>query len=134
MNYEQDGLLVALMVLIGFIFWRMKPNADTIHSMIDMANSRGGIIVILWLTSMAFFVAGLRLSYWGIQIQLQHPGDTLSAQLNAVFNWISGGAFMGAFGAMLATMKGEAVPNTPTQTTQITVQEPKPLEAPKENA
>ena len=108
------GLVILTYLLVAFI--RYKPSVRDIHDLVEMANTKGGIILILWITSLVFFVAGLRMSYWGITLQKEHPGDTTMAYLNAAFNWISGSAFAGAFGAMIATMKGDPVtPSAPSE-------------------
>jgi len=104
-----DVFVLFALVFFVVVIIRYKPSIESIHSIVEMANTKGGIICILAAFSVLFFISGLHLSYWGIQLQQSHPNDPTAAQLNAVFNWISGGCFMGAFGAMIATMKGEAV-------------------------
>lgn len=122
---EHLDVWVGLVVLIlSFIVMKFKPSVEDVHSIVEMANTKGGIIVILFGMSMIFFVSGLRFMYWTVSMQLSHPNDTVTAWMTAGFNWISGGAFAGAFGAMIATMKGESLPPSPTNgkgTTSTTV-------------
>ena len=113
-----DVLVLFALVFFCVVIVRYKPSLESIHSIVEMANTKGGIIMILAAFSVLFFISGLHLSYWGIQLQQSHPNDPSAAQLNAVFNWISGGCFMGAFGAMIATMKGEPVPSPSEQKTE----------------
>jgi len=136
MHFEIDLWIGVLAAFFVVMFIRYKPSVDNVHSLVELANTKGGIILILWITSLIFFVAGLRLSYWGLSLQQEHPSDTVMAYINTVFSWISGGAFMGAFGAMIATMKGESLPpatkqeKTETVTVTTTLPPPAPLPTP----
>jgi hypothetical protein len=116
-----DAYVIALMIMFVVIIVKFRPTFEGVHSFVELANTKGGIILILWSTSMFFFLAGVRLMYWSVQVQLDHPADSVVAWLSAGFNWISGGAFGGAFGAMIATMKGEAIqPNVAQKVTEVT--------------
>jgi hypothetical protein len=59
---------------------------------------------------MIFFFVGMRLVYWGENMIVEHKLDTDNALILSAFNWITGAAFGGAFGAMIKTMTGEESP------------------------
>lgn len=83
------------------------PSKDDLHETIDLLNTKGGIIALLWVTSMIFFIVGMRLVYWGENMIVDHKLDTDNALILSAFNWITGAAFGGAFGAMIKTMTGD---------------------------
>jgi hypothetical protein len=116
LHRSEVAIVIGIIVLIfGILVWfKRLPSADGFSALVAVFNQRGGIIGILWLTSMIFFGAGIRLIYWAVNMQLDGKLTVDNALVVACFSWISGSAFGGAFGALLKTMTGEepAPPST----------------------
>lgn len=112
--------VVVLIVATGlFSHFRLWPAVSSVRDLAELLNTKGGIILLLGAFSMAFFFAGMRWLYWSTMLIVNHQLDPASGIVMNGFNWISGAAFMGAFGAMLSAMKGEPVP-PPTTTVEST--------------
>ena len=118
MHVERIDLLMAIgLVAFMALLLRYKPTVDSIHTLVEMANSKGGIILILWITSMGFFMAGVRMVYWAVGEQIDGKLTVDNALIVACFSFITGSAFGGSFGAMIKTMTGETVqPGTTSKT------------------
>jgi hypothetical protein len=126
-------ILAAIGVISYFKLW---PSVDSIHGIADLLNTKGGIILVLWATSIFFFVVGIRFMGWTISLivdgKLNSDNAAAISLVNGAINWISGAAFMGAFGAMLNAMKGEPAAKSGTAETTVVTTSSAPTEKPKE--
>jgi hypothetical protein len=119
-RYDILFVLLGVFLTLGIVVWRKAwPDAQVIHDAIEMLNSKGGIILLLWLTSMMFFGAGIEMVYWGVNKMIEGKLTTDNALILSSFNFITGSAFGGAFGALLKTMTGEEPKRTTS--TEISV-------------
>jgi hypothetical protein len=129
-------VFATLVILIGsvalFSRYKLWPAVTSIRDVAELLNTKGGIILLLGAFSMAFFFAGMRWLYWSTMLIVNHQLDPASGIVMNGFNWISGAAFMGAFGAMLSAMKGEPVPPpvTTVESTTTTTETKKTPDAP----
>jgi len=99
-------LLLTVGVLARF---HVAINVEKVAALVELANTKGGIILLLWFTSMAFFLAGMRLIYWSVNMMIDGKISADNALVVACFSWVSGSAFGGTIGAMIKTMTGETV-------------------------
>jgi len=130
-------VLIGFMGVIGvFSYLKLWPQASSVRDVAELLNTKGGIILMLGAMSMVFFFTGMRWLYWSTMLIVHKELAADNALVLNGFNWVSGAAFMGAFGAMLNAMKGESasikepppgVSTTVTQTTTAAteVKEPK---------
>jgi uncharacterized membrane protein len=117
-RYDIVFVLLGMAILYAVLAWRKSlPSTDAIHFAVEMLNTKGGIILLLWITSMIFFAVGIKLVYWGVNMMLDNKLSGDNALILSAFNWITGAAFGGAFGAMIKTMTGEEVPKNRTSLT-----------------
>jgi len=101
-------MLLGMFIALGVVVWRKAwPSAAVLHDLVDLMNTKGGIILLLWMTSMIFFGVGMKMVYWGVNRMLEGKLSTDNALILSAFNWITGSAFGGAFGAMIKTMTGD---------------------------
>jgi uncharacterized membrane protein len=108
--YDILYVLLGALLVLGIVVWRKAwPSAQVTHDLVELMNTKGGIIILLWITSMIFFFVGMKMVYWGVNRMLEGKLSTDNALILSAFNWITGSAFGGAFGALLKTMVGEDV-------------------------
>lgn len=124
MNWEVHlEIIVTLLILIGgvgiFSHFKLWPSVATVRDVAELMNAKGGIILMLGGMSMVFFFTGMRWLYWSTMLIVEKKLGADNALVLNGFNWVSGAAFMGAFGAMLSAMKGEP-PQPPIQTSSST--------------
>jgi hypothetical protein len=120
-------------VTIGiFSYFKLWPSVGSVRDLAELLNTKGGVILMLGAMSMAFFFTGMRWLYWSTMLIVHKELAADNALVLNGFNWISGAAFMGAFGAMLNAMKGEAAPpqNGSSMTTTVSETIPNSPEAP----
>lgn len=118
--YSPAFLMMAVFIVM---WWFGKlPTIATIHGLAEIANTKGGIILLLYAMSFVFFYSGMRYSYWVMSKSQDGKLTTENALIMATFAFVTGSAFGGAFSAMLKTMTGDSTVTTlPTQTTTSTV-------------
>jgi hypothetical protein len=123
-------LIVAAVVFLAaiglFSHYRLWPAVTSVRDLAELLNTKGGIILMLGAMSLIFFFTGMRWLYWSTMLIVHKELAADNALVLNGFNWVSGAAFMGAFGAMLNAMKGETTalttppPGTATTVTQTT--------------
>jgi hypothetical protein len=115
-------------VVYATLFWvylkkkDLAPKADSVRDFIGILDSRGGLIFILSAGSFLTFTAAMRLFYFIFAGVESGKLDEKSAVGLMAVNFVTGTAFGGCFGAMLALMKGgdgPKVPPAPGGTAQI---------------
>jgi len=104
-------LSVELLLFVVLVMqWRGKlPPIASVAKLADVLNTKGGNILLLWMTSMIFFAATMRFTYWVLGKVENGKLDVSNAFALAGFTFISGNAFGGAFSSMLKTMTGESM-------------------------
>ena len=93
--------------------WGM-PSPEVLRQYVAMFNDRGGNIAILTIFSLIFFQSAMAFIYHIIALA-DIPGDTVSksqAVVTAGLGFVTGGAFNGAFGALLKTMNPQSERST----------------------
>lgn len=119
--YSPAFLMVAVFIVM---WWFGKlPTIATIHGLAEIANTKGGIILLLYVMSFIFFFSGLRYSYWVMAKSQDGKLTTENALIMATFAFVTGSAFGGAFSAMLKTMTGDSTVGASTSTVSTTVQQ-----------
>jgi len=106
-------LLTLAVVIAGaavFSHYKLWPAVTSVRDLAELLNTKGGIILMLGAMSMVFFFTGMRWLYWSTMLIVHKELAADNALVLNGFNWVSGAAFMGAFGAMLNAMKGETLP------------------------
>jgi hypothetical protein len=107
-RYDILFMLLGVFIALGIVVWRKAwPSAEVTRDLVALLNTKGGIILLLWITSLIFFAVGMKMVYWGVNRMLEGKLSTDNALILSAFNWITGSAFGGAFGALLKTMVGE---------------------------
>jgi uncharacterized membrane protein len=107
-RYELFLDVAVILLAIALYLWKHgPPSKEAMHDTIEMLNTKGGIILLLWVTSLVFFFVGIRMVYWGVNMMIENKLSSDNALILSAFNWITGAAFGGAFGAMIKTMTGE---------------------------
>lgn len=108
------SLLFVMAVIFGVMWWFGKlPSIAMIHGLAEIANTKGGIILLLYVMCFSFFYSGMRYVYW-VMAKSQDGKLTVSDGLiMAGFAFVTGSAFGGAQAAMLKTMTGDSTVSTP---------------------
>jgi uncharacterized membrane protein len=126
---EVPIVLIALLALATILMLKFgPPSRETIHYVVELANTKGGSIMILGCMSMFFFIIGIRLVYWSANMEIDHKLESDNAMVLSAMQWITGSAFGGAFGAMIKTMTGD----DPSRKATITVESPETPQPPPE--
>jgi len=95
------------------VFWlilrltRSEPGVYSMKMFINLANSKGGNILVLLFLSVYFFRAAMNLFYHGLGLVEAGKFDSTNAVLMMALQFVTGVAFGGAFSAMLKTMSPE---------------------------
>jgi hypothetical protein len=120
---------ILIFLLLAYILWRYgMPSLEEWETLVRLLNTKGGIILLLWITSLIFFAVGMRMVYWGVNMMLDNKLSSDNALILSAFNWITGAAFGGAFSAMIKTMTGDEehkLNETKTEGTSTGVEEDK---------
>ena|SRR6185312_1670352 len=118
-----------LLVLFFIMWWAGKfPSIETIHNLAELANTKGGIILLLYTMTFVYFLASVRFGYWVISRSSDGKVSTENALVLALFSFITGSAFGGSASAMYKTMTGDSIVTrnggengkTQTETTTVT--------------
>lgn len=106
-----DIYIVIVVIAVMLLLFKLKPpipSIGTIQIAIELLNTKGGIIAVLGMMSLIFFFVGVHFIYWSANMILDGKISTDNAIVISGFNWITGIAFGGVFGAMIKTMTGES--------------------------
>jgi hypothetical protein len=107
-RYDILFVLLGMLIVYLTLAWRKSlPSTSGLHDLVDLVNTKGGIIIVLWVTSMIFFGVGMKVLFWSTNRMIEGKISTDNAMVLTCFNWISGSCFGGAFGAMIKTMTGD---------------------------
>jgi hypothetical protein len=109
-----------LVVLLAFvlIYTKRLPSIQGLIDCANVLNSKGGNLLLLALMSGWFFYEALHFSDRLITLMINKQLSTDNAIALSMFNFVTGTAFGGAFGALLKGMSGEAVVSTGASTVQ----------------
>jgi len=109
---------LSFIILLGIMWWCDKlPSIQTLHGLAEIANTKGGIILLLYGMSFAFFFSAMRYLYWIISRAADGKITVADGLITAGFAFITGAAFGGANGAMLKTMTGDSTIGTVSKET-----------------
>lgn len=97
-----------ILVLCGLVLQlRGKaPKMSSMREFVNLANTRGGNIVVLSVFSIWFFQSSMRLFYYAFDEVAEKRLTVDNALIMMALQFVTGAAFGGAFGAMLKTMTG----------------------------
>lgn len=104
--------LILLIVIAVFLWFDRLPSLTSIHGLAEIANTKGGIILLLYAMSLMFFFVGIRFGYWVISGSHEGKITVENGLVMAMFGFLTGSAFGGAFSAMLKTMTGDSTIGT----------------------
>lgn len=104
------GIVLVLIVYLVLALTKTAPTIDTIRQFADIMSDRGGVILVLAIMSMFFFVQSMRLFYVLIDLISTKQIDVQNGVALMAIQFASNSAFGMAFGAMLKTMNGNAPP------------------------
>jgi hypothetical protein len=104
------GMILVLVIYLVLSVTKTAPSIDTIRQFADIMSDRGGVILVLSLMSIFFFVQSMRLFYVLIDLISAKQLDVQNAVALMAIQFASNSAFGMAFGAMLKTMNGNAPP------------------------
>jgi hypothetical protein len=125
--YDVPFVLIALVVCGTILILKFGyPTKEAMHYLVELANTKGGSIILLGGMSMFFFIVGIRLVYWSANMEIDHKLESDNAMVLSAMQWITGSAFGGAFGAMIKTMTGEDVSKKSSVTVETPEEPPKP--------
>ena len=136
---------VLLLVALLLVFKNKIPSVSVIREFVEIANTRGGGIILLSFFTWIFFRSAMLFIYHILSManQTGTTVDKAQAVVTAGLGFVTGSSFGGAFGALLKTMNppqndspsspppGVQQAETITKTTS-TIQPPVPPEAPKQ--
>jgi hypothetical protein len=111
------GSLFALLVF-ALIWGKRMPSIQGLIDCANILNSKGGNLLLLALMSAGFFWSAVHFAYYLIELMVNKTLTADNAIALSTFNFVTGTAFGGAFGALLKGMSGEAVTSTGASTVQ----------------
>lgn len=106
---------------ILYIFIKGAPNVASIRAFTDILSDRGGVIAILLILTISFFISSMRLFYVAIQLMVEKKLEPENAIVLMSIQFCTNLAFGTCFGALLKTVNGNAPPDPPGTSTASTV-------------
>lgn len=117
-QYFLWGFAFFMVLVMVLMQWHGKlPTMNSLNSLANIINSRGGNIMVLGGFSILFFVTAIRFTYWIISKSMDGKVTVENSVAMAAFTWITGSAFGGSFTSMVKAMTGE---NTKARSTDGT--------------
>jgi len=104
------AIFLVLIVYLILALTKTAPTIDTIRQFADIISDRGGVILVLSLMSLFFFVQSMRLFYVLLDLIAHKELDVQNAVALMAIQFACNSAFGMSFGAMLKTMNGNAPP------------------------
>ena len=112
------GTALVFLLVFVLIYTKRLPSIQGLIDCANVLNSKGGNLLLLAMMSAWFFYEALHFSDRLITLMITKQLTTDNAIALSMFNFVTGTAFGGAFGALLKGMSGEAVVSTGASTVQ----------------
>ena len=105
------AVYIPMAVVLGWLTlmqcYGKLPSVNSIQSLAQVVNTKGGNILVLGAMSMVFFYAAIHLIYWTIERMMEGKLKPENAVIMMGLTFVTGTAFGGAFSSMLKAMSGE---------------------------
>jgi hypothetical protein len=109
MHYLIYSPIFLIFVIFSVMWWFGKlPSITTLHGLAEIANTKGGIILLLYTMSFVFFFSGVHFLYWALGRAVDGKIAVGDGLITAGFAFLTGTAFGSANAAMLKTMTGDS--------------------------
>lgn len=123
---QKPEVIGTVFLTVGFfvlLVLRRLPNVQNISACANILNSKGGNLMLLAGLSLWFFAIAMRYIYFLIAMMVHKELTVDNAVALSGFNFVTGTAFGGAFGALLKAMSGET-PQMPPAIPPVNEHEP----------
>lgn len=130
----QNAVLVEVglfLVIYAILAWkRVLPSVESIRQFAAVLDSKGGNVIILSAFSIIFFASAMRLVYYLLENTKDGKIDVSNAIIMSALQFVTGGAFGGAFASLLKTLTGQesglaaSKSETKTEVVRTTTSEP----------